>query len=583
MRAAGLAYAQAGLEQRYAAMRSTLVLGAVVGTVSLVGCGAEPAGLETSGRVEVSVAALSLSGIVDACYDLTVTSAAGTVWSQQSVCARQYGAGADITYVGPCDATDTNGDEPGGTDNTISLTVSGLYSGAAGTTPVTDFIDPCAAPHAPNGCQLTVPCRENADTPVVFNLTLMRQANQGFFDVAVNFADIFCSAKVDCGGTQSLMLVHDPESGERVASAVLALTCTDGSDVGSVPRTHLYRDAVRIVCGSQSFTVDPSEGPGNVYPDGAGAPDPVVQAMVFEGVQAITDSVTGVATNALYWNVALGLDTAWFAAQPAGTTCRLQTLMTASEGALDDGETPDDATYPYIAVDVPLWTTGPQGQRQCGRHPLNGVPAGVATAYTPSDAPQTFAYSASATAGQLTSGPVITACSPSPCDPEATCTESAEGTPICECPPGLEGDGFECTTPAFYALYELGYETGLPEYVAYDPSQYQVAFTPLSSISYVGPDAGVYGVNIRDEGVDHCYAVQFPDFVNAQGVPLNFDNGNSIVTLAYGFVGRDVCHSIIYDLAVAAGVADSTQILRLVRAGVPTSVTFGQLRMMLGM
>jgi hypothetical protein len=188
----------------------------------------------------------------------------------------------------------------------------------------------------------------------------MRQANQGFFDIAVNFSDIFCSAKVDCVDAESdpLELVHDPETGRRVASVVLALACTDGSAPGAEGEsTHLYREPIAIVCGGTTYPVDPSAGPGNVYPGGVGAPDPLVQAMVFEGVEALTNN--GEPADKLYWNVALGLDVAWFEAQPEGTSCRLQTRMTASEGPLENGTIGANTSYPYIAVDVPLWSTGP--------------------------------------------------------------------------------------------------------------------------------------------------------------------------------------------------------------------------------
>ncbi len=119
-------------------------------------------------------------------------------------------------------------------------------------------------------------CEENADTRVDFNITLMREANQGFFDIAVTFDDIFCSAKVDCAyaGGRPIELVMGPD-GRRVPTVVWALACTDGSPGGAVATsTHLYMDDVVLDCDGTRFTVSPSDGPGNVYPGGVGAPPP---------------------------------------------------------------------------------------------------------------------------------------------------------------------------------------------------------------------------------------------------------------------------------------------------------------------
>ena len=74
----------------------------------------------------------------------------------------------------------------------------------------------------------TFPCTPNADTPVDFDVTVMRQANQGFFDVAVSFDAIFCAAKLDCcdvagdpGG--------DPDACDRPAEDI-ELSLADGGD-----------------------------------------------------------------------------------------------------------------------------------------------------------------------------------------------------------------------------------------------------------------------------------------------------------------------------------------------------------------
>ena len=400
--------------------------------------------------ITIEVAALELPGVSDACYNLSVTNALGQpVWSRSTICASSYGAGADISYVAPCDATPGIGGATA--TNTVTLTIASL-SGPQGA--ITDYVDPCAAPHNPLGCQLPVVCRENADAPVTFNLTLMRRANQGFFDVAVNFDDIFCSAKVDCEDADgdALQLVHDPASAQRVDSVVLGFACTSGGSQSSpATSTHLYRNPIEVVCPGQTAVVDPSTGPGNLYNSGSPAPAPLVQAMVFEGTEALQNGATNDPAGKLYWNVALGLDTSWIRAQPASSTCVLRTSMTASEGPLTEGSVAPGIAYPVIRVEVPLWTTGPTGARICSRHPLDGAPAGVETGFTRLDStqPTRFAFFGAASAGDFASSPVTAltnecAAEVSPCPGGATCRDMAIGFE-CDCPPGYEGGVEGCT------------------------------------------------------------------------------------------------------------------------------------------
>ena len=104
----------------------------------------------------------------------------------------------------------------------------------------------------------TFPCTPNADTPVDFDVTVMRQANQGFFDVAVSFDAIFCAAKLDCcdvagdpGGdpdacdrpAEDIELLF--RGGERATTIVLGLVCTAG--IGSDVETHLLTTALSLV------------------------------------------------------------------------------------------------------------------------------------------------------------------------------------------------------------------------------------------------------------------------------------------------------------------------------------------------
>jgi len=241
-------------------------------------------------QLDIRVAPLSLPGVVDACYGLEVLNEAlSPVWSQPSVCADRYGdLKSDITYIGTCDASDPNDD--GISEATVVLTIAGLYGPDMAldvdTDPdlLTDYRNPCAAPYSPGGCRIKTRCRENADVLVEFNLTVMRDANQGFFDIAVNFEDIFCSAKVDCtypatstSPERPIELVFDPATGKRVRTIVWAFACTDGDPGGpTASSTHLYMDDVVLRCGANTYAVSTSAGPGNVYPGGVGAPAPLV-------------------------------------------------------------------------------------------------------------------------------------------------------------------------------------------------------------------------------------------------------------------------------------------------------------------
>lgn len=128
----------------------------------------------------------------------------------------------------------------------MTLVLDGLY-GPNGID-LGDYQNPCPA-SAP--CALTAECVENADAPVSFNLTIMRQARQGFFDIGVDFDSIYCSAKVDCtydeAGLEPIELLFDPDTGERTQTAVIGLACTAGP--GTDRETALFMSDVRVVCG----------------------------------------------------------------------------------------------------------------------------------------------------------------------------------------------------------------------------------------------------------------------------------------------------------------------------------------------
>jgi hypothetical protein len=311
------------------------------------------------GRLAVEVSPLSLPGVTDVCYDLTVTNDQGaTVWSEEDICASRYGRAGDVTFVGTCDATDGPDADLVAT-NTVTLKIASV-AGSSG--PIADYIDPCAAPNAPNGCQLSATCVENSDVPITFNLTLMREANQGFFDIGVNFRDIFCSAKYDCGTSESpLTLLHD-SSGKRSKTQVIGLACTasPGTDV----QTTLWFTDVKVTCTGASpsvSTIAPGVEPGNLCApgaaDGSNAPSscaagttlaatgPLFQAALYKGVESLSGM------NKVYLNMALGFEASF----PADTTCSVSFRATADDAndpVLIDGAVPAGSIYPYIEYDV---------------------------------------------------------------------------------------------------------------------------------------------------------------------------------------------------------------------------------------
>jgi hypothetical protein len=327
-----------------------LILGATIGATTLA-CVSESgtAGPQTAGKVSITAAALTYTNLVDADYGIRVLNASGeTVWEKASLLSSAFGDGAGaLTYIGPCDAS---ADEQ---PNRVELTVHALVD-ADGTLAETAWQNPTA--DGPIVRELD--CVENGDVLVVFNLTLMRKAEQGFFDVAVNFEDIFCSAKVDCVDS----LLHDPDTEQRSRTVNMAFACTAGGGED----TWLHMSDLLLTCGDTQIWIDPSVDPGN-----AGAHPPAVfQTALYRG----QEELPGI--DKCFWNTAIGLELGTDAAN-----CKLTAYATASDHPFDpDGHTPDNAVYPYVAYEVDL--TDANGDYVCSAHPLNGTPTGVSTDYT---------------------------------------------------------------------------------------------------------------------------------------------------------------------------------------------------------
>ncbi len=430
----------------------------------LLGACADSATPDEPGRkMEISVSPLTLPNVLDACYTLEVHNDAGAlVWSQEHVCSSQFGNGLGaITYIGPCDATDN--DETAGTHNTVTLALENLYTQTADPADLTagaiaddEWDNPCggyfdgspvdpdsddvAGPNADGHgpCQLVYECLENEDVLVEFNLTIMRDANQGFFDIAVNFEDIFCSSKVDCtydeAGADPIELLHNPGAGNgRDQTVVVGRACTAGADATA---TFLHVSQTAIVCGHNGETApiegatlveylsilaalgsggntqlvvqfDPASGDGNqdqdnltVWGPGTGGtlevldPAPDVSAVFFQnanysGTEALTDEL-GNSYNKVYLNEAIGFDYSQIVAlqqelggcnddgsgAPCWNWCTLVAQFTASDAGI-----PADATvYPSIIQLVPLWTS--DAGLVCTQHALDSDDGqGVQTFY----------------------------------------------------------------------------------------------------------------------------------------------------------------------------------------------------------
>ena len=435
----------------------------VWGAVGLLGCqaGLPEGGAAVAGRLGVSVAALSLEGVGDVVWDVEVVNGRVTpgpevVW-QRRISSSGYGDGAgSASYVGPCDA------EAAVAENTVRVWVVGVYaepvttlgvfaSGAGGGVAgeAMAFQNPTTV-----STPLTrkVACVENADAAVTFDVALMRPAQQGFFDIAVNFNNIFCSAKFDCcadadgDGCESgedIALLFDA-GGSRSTTLVLGFACTAGARAGV--ETELYLDALELDCTSPTnfttgfaadLTLNPAGPAGNqcaagslsgcaaVSESGVDADTYLYQVGVYRGLEQLTSG--GVAAQKVYWNVALGAKRG--GAGAGLEDCWLRTRGTADDangtGAIDSGTVAAGVVYPYVQWAVDLGT--------CASEPLSfGAPSAmVRTEYTTTAATvaTTFAYGF---------GPSF------PAGPTATC-----GLLGAACPAG-----FTCTAMHVDASYD---------------------------------------------------------------------------------------------------------------------------------
>jgi len=344
--------------------RSTLV----VCLVLIGACAQTPAG-SSDARLRIEVAPLTLPGVANACYTLTVATASGVVWSRSGICADAYGDGVGgVSYVGPCDASGTG-------TNIVSLVLDDLYASNGTASPVdpTTWQNPCGAPGSPTydgrpACTREVHCEPNADAPIAFNLTIMRDAGQGFFDLAIDLEDVFCSAKFDCVDAtthEPLRLLFDGQT--RGTSAVLGLACSVGAEAG-VDTVLSLTDIVLSCADGFRETIDPSTGDGgNFYLPSRDAD--LFQVASYEGTEALL--CDGFPCHKRYWNVVLGVRWTNLAAHHGD--CSIAARATVSDGLLPGARTPAGWTYPVIDFAVPVTGWNPATGRRdlvCAAHPL---------------------------------------------------------------------------------------------------------------------------------------------------------------------------------------------------------------------
>lgn len=307
--------------------------------------------------VNVDVLALTLSGVTDVKYTLTVKGTDGAVlWSEQLSSAAYGTPGGDLTYIGPCDASGTG-------INTAELTVNELVPLAA------------AEWQNPGLMVQSFQCEANSDTQVAFNVTILRSADLGFADVSVDRNDIFCSAKFDCVNDDNtpIQLVHGP-NGDRLPSAVAAVSCVDpeGGDLT------LYANDFVVQCASgETYVIDPSGLGWQAFSTPGG---------LFLAQETFRGALLGVPGVGAYWNLALGFDPS---ATGGNRDCRLQGMFTAAPEPWAGGYAPPN--HPILTWDVPL--TDANGARTCGQHPLFGG-NGVDATYLAQGAGFTHAFTA---------------------------------------------------------------------------------------------------------------------------------------------------------------------------------------------
>jgi len=419
-------------------------LGALA-AISLLAC-ADEGGPATRGQDEaglaIAVAPLQYPSLAFACFDLAVANESGATvdalgdpersfleGDRATICSDRYGngPGGDVGLTVPCDASNDPNDD-GRATHTVTLWIDGLYSpDGDGYVDTGDYRNPCAF-----GCSLAADCRANADVPVAFNITMLRRAEQGFFDLAVRFDDVYCSAKADScvAATGAPIEQLYNESGlSEVRTAVFAHACTASPRLGGPttptdpspnPTTDLHVSKVTVACerfdgeawgAFATYELDLTKGPGNVRDlaprEGADLDEDddtseTLDYAVYPGHEELDcGSANGnpLSCNKTYLNWVIDLEdlTLLGVRRSDGqrlyqTRCSTSYELTASngrDGKLDNGHLAGPGrVQPVIRVGPIALTVG--GEAPCFAHPLDGTeaftnaPSAVRTAYVSS-------------------------------------------------------------------------------------------------------------------------------------------------------------------------------------------------------
>ncbi len=296
------------------------------------------------------------------CNDTGDTKANGTSPMDLGTCI-DNGNGTNGTLDGDCD--DLAGSPPDiqvsqgyNEVNRVTLYLDGIKSAGHWLTDQTnggdsEFQNPCPEEPAENaGCLLEFTCIENEDTPVTFNLVVLRDANQGFFDTVVTFEDVFCSGKLDTvydSGPIELLYVN----GQRVRTAVLAYACTGGTND---TQSSIFAQRVKVACANGNLTdhtdyLDLAKNPEGVQGNGTA----VSNWSVTRGAEALACGAGAGSCKKVFASLALAIET--------DTECNITTRLTAAgtDNNVDGSEmvwsstngtnTPANTLYPYIWVD----------------------------------------------------------------------------------------------------------------------------------------------------------------------------------------------------------------------------------------
>ena len=291
-----------------------------------------------AGNVAIEVAALDLPDVTSALYTISVRNLSGQTIAAVTIDSADYGSGqGSATYITPCDA------DPNEQPNQVTASLVQLF---AGNTPVAATMPPPIV--------RPVTCVANQDTLVELDFTVVRNAQQGFFDIKATVDDIFCSAKLDCS----------TDVGPGVATnVVIGFVCGAGDP--ALVDTHLYMTEIAVTCGAWTATFPPDAdgyvSPGDIIENALDPDNLITTPRVYRGAEAFSD------LDAIYWNISFGL-TNWGALN----NCSVTLHATATDGSIGvgAGETAPYASaagYPVVDWNVPLTF---ESAVICGSHPL---------------------------------------------------------------------------------------------------------------------------------------------------------------------------------------------------------------------